>query len=64
MKIVVINLGRANVTIRDQDRIAQLVLCPVFQAQFEEVTALGDTARGEGGFGSTGRGEAPPVTGS
>lgn len=57
VKIILINLGQETVVIRDQDRIAQLVLCPVLQAEFEEVVELGDTARGEGGFGSTGRSE-------
>ena len=55
VKIILINLSEKNVTIKDQDRIAQLVLCPVVQAQFEEVTSLDDTDRGAGGFGSTGR---------
>ena len=36
------------------DRICQLVVCPVFQAIFEEVETLDDTKRGAGGFGSTG----------
>jgi dUTPase len=35
------------------DRIAQLVLCPVYTCQWEEVNELGITERGEGGFGST-----------
>ncbi len=41
------------------DRIAQAVLCPVFQAEFEEVASLDqlqESTRGEGGFGSTGKG--------
>lgn len=37
------------------ERIAQLVITPVLRAVFAETDALGDTARGEGGFGSTGR---------
>ena len=61
VKIILINLGQEQVVIRDQDRIAQLVLCPVLQAEFEEVADLGDTARGAGGFGSTGRGETQNV---
>ena len=40
--------------INDQDRIAQLVLTPVVQADFEIVTDLNETTRGAGGFGSTG----------
>ena len=54
LKIIVINLGQEPIEIQDQERIAQLVLCPVIQPRIEEVTALGDTDRGSGGFGSTG----------
>ena len=35
-------------------RIAQMVVCPVVQAQLKEVNDLSETERGEGGFGSTG----------
>jgi dUTP pyrophosphatase len=56
VKIIVINLGEAPVEIHDQDRIAQLVICPVWQAQFEVATHLTESDRGVGGFGSTGRG--------
>lgn len=54
VKIIVINLGQNTVEIKDQDRIAQLVLAPVASAMFEIVEDLGNTERGEGGFGSTG----------
>lgn len=54
VKIIVINLGSENIEIKDQDRIAQLVIAPVLQAQFEVVSELSDTLRGAGGFGSTG----------
>ena len=54
VKIILINHGAEPFTIQDQDRIAQLVLCPIFQADFEFVSSLSDTERGEGGFGSTG----------
>lgn len=37
------------------ERIAQLVIAPVYQANFEETDALSDTLRGAGGFGSTGK---------
>ena len=43
-----------NIMIQDQDRIAQLVVAPVWQADFEVTTNLSQTARGAGGFGSTG----------
>ena len=52
--VLVINHGHEPLTISPGDRIAQLVLCPVVQAQFEEVGTLPDTERGAGGFGSTG----------
>lgn len=54
VKIIVINLGQEPFIIKDQDRIAQLVLCPIYHADFEVVESLSATARGAGGFGSTG----------
>lgn len=54
IKILVINSGTEQITITDQERIAQMVLCPVFQARFEVSDSLTETPRGEGGFGSTG----------
>ncbi len=59
VKIILINLGRETVQIKDQDRIAQLVLCPVVQADFEILGELSATERGDGGFGSTGVSGAP-----
>ena len=53
--IIVINLGREPVRIGHGDRIAQAVVAPVVQVLFEETEQLSDTARGGGGFGSTGR---------
>lgn len=55
VKVILINLGRAQQTIRRGDRIAQLVVAPVVAARFEEAEHLADSARGAGGFGSTGR---------
>jgi dUTP pyrophosphatase len=55
IKVLLINLGREPYVIRAVDRIAQLVIAPVVRAELEEVDALPDTARGSGGFGSTGR---------
>lgn len=49
------NDGTQERSIRHGDRIAQLVLLPFLPMEFEEVDALSETARGEGGFGSTGR---------
>jgi dUTP pyrophosphatase len=53
--VVVVNLGAGPVTIARGDRIAQLVVAPVARAAFEPSEALAGTARGAGGFGSTGR---------
>lgn len=53
--IGLINLGKKPVIISRGDRIAQLVLAPVVRAQFELVTGLDDTSRGDGGFGHTGK---------
>lgn len=54
VKVILINLGEEDVTIRRGDRIAQLVIAPVIQAAWTEVESLDETARGAGGFGSTG----------
>ena len=54
VKVILINLGPEDVTIRRGDRIAQLVIAPVVQAAWTEVESLDQTARGAGGFGSTG----------
>ena len=54
VKMIMINHSQVDFVINDQERIAQLVLAPVVQAQFELVEELSDTARGAGGFGSTG----------
>ena len=54
--VALINLGTEPYTIQHGDRIAQAVIAPVMQAGFQVVEALDSTARGEGGFGSTGRG--------
>lgn len=54
VKVILINFGSEPVEICDQDRVAQLVLCPVLQAEFELVSEIGSSQRGIGGFGSTG----------
>jgi dUTP pyrophosphatase len=54
LKIILINHGTEPFTIQRGDRVAQLVLAPVTQAGWTEVAELDDTARGAGGFGSTG----------
>ncbi len=53
--VILANLGADPYTIRHGERIAQMVVAPVVQARFAVVAALGQTARGDGGFGSTGR---------
>ncbi len=54
LKIILVNWGQEAVTIQDQERIAQLVICPVIRAEISEATDLSSTSRAEGGFGSTG----------
>lgn len=54
IKAILINHGVEAVTIRRGDRIAQMVAAPVTQARWDEVESLDETARGAGGFGSTG----------
>ncbi len=54
--VALINFGTEAYTIRHGDRIAQMIVAPVVQARFEVVSAVSETPRGEGGFGSTGRG--------
>ena len=54
LKVILINHGSESFAVRRGDRIAQLVLAPVVQARWNEVDELDQTARGAGGFGSTG----------
>jgi dUTP pyrophosphatase len=49
------NRGKSSFTVQPLDRIAQLVLIPVVQVEFEVVADFAASARGAGGFGSTGR---------
>lgn len=53
--VLMINLGADPYTIQHGDRIAQMIVAPVVQAGFSEVSELPDTDRGTGGFGSTGK---------
>lgn len=55
LMVVLVNLGAEPFEIKRGDRIAQLVPAPVLRASFAEVQDLDETARGQGGFGSTGR---------
>lgn len=54
--VILINLGEAPFDVTHGMRIAQAVIAPVVQARFDVVEGLDDTARGSGGFGSTGAG--------
>jgi len=54
--VSLINLGHGPYTIQHGDRVAQMIVAPVVRAEFAVVDTLEDTARGTGGFGSTGRG--------
>lgn len=54
IQVLLVNLSREPVTLRRGERIAQLVVAPVTAASLVDVEVLDDTARGAGGFGSTG----------
>lgn len=54
--VIMINLGAQPYTVTHGERIAQAVIAPVIRASYVVAQALDDTARGAGGFGSTGRG--------
>ncbi len=55
VKVLLVNLGEHEVSIRPGERIAQLVIAPVVRAEVIEVDRLEESSRGEGGFGHTGR---------
>jgi dUTP pyrophosphatase len=55
IKVILINLGQEPFTITRGERIAQMVIAPVTQGAWDVVDTLSETARGTGGFGSTGR---------
>ena len=54
IKVILINLGPEPFKVEKGLRIAQMVVCPIVQAQLKEVDDLSETDRGKGGFGSTG----------
>ncbi len=58
LKVLLVNLGSEPVTIEPGQRIAQLIIAPIVQADFTESDELSETVRGAGGFGSTGSGSA------
>ncbi len=53
IKIILINLGKDIFEIKKNDRIAQMIVCPIIKVELEEVESLPETVRGKGGFGST-----------
>ena len=55
LKIILFNHSKEEFVVRNNDRIAQIVLMPVLKIDFEEVDNLPVTLRGSGGFGSTGK---------
>ncbi len=59
LKVILINFGAEPFAVRRGDRVAQLVIAPVVRARWDLVNELDDTARGSGGFGSTGGIGAP-----
>ncbi len=55
IKVILINLGKDIFEIKKNDRIAQMIVCPIIKVELEEVENLPETVRGKGGFGSTGK---------
>lgn len=55
IKVMLLNHGKAPQRITPGERVAQILVVPVFTPGFQEVEALSDTVRGVGGFGSTGK---------
>ena len=54
VKVALINMGETAFAVNNGDRIAQMVISPVVQAEIEPADDLSETGRGKGGFGSTG----------
>jgi dUTP pyrophosphatase len=54
IKVILHNSGQSEFIVKKGDRIAQLLFFPIFQAIFQKAELIDNTARGEGGFGSTG----------
>ena len=55
LKVILFNHGNKQFIVKNNERIAQMVLTPILKVDFEEVDSLPDTVRGSGGFGSTGK---------
>jgi dUTP pyrophosphatase len=54
LEVILINLGAESFTVKNGDRIAQMVISPVLRVEIAETGTLSETKRGGGGFGSTG----------
>ena len=54
IKVILINFDKNKFTVKNGERIAQMVVCPIEQVSVEEVKELSETDRGTSGFGSTG----------
>ena len=55
LKIILFNHGTKEFIVKNKDRIAQMILAPVYKMELKEVKNLPETLRGKGGFGSTGK---------
>ena len=55
LKVILINLGKELFTVKNGERIAQIIVAPVTQGKFVITESLSETGRGAGGFGSTGK---------
>ena len=55
LKIILFNHSNENFIIKNNDRVAQMVLTPIVKMELEEITELPNSNRGDGGFGSTGK---------
>ena len=53
IKVILINFGKDIFEVKKNDRIAQIIVCPIIKVELEEVENLPETVRGKGGFGST-----------
>jgi dUTP pyrophosphatase len=62
IRIIMQNTGDESFVIRRGDRIAQMVIAPVLRPSWVSVEALGETKRGEGGFGHTGQDSSLPIS--
>ena len=55
LKIILFNHSNENFIIKNNDRVAQMVLTPIIKMELEETNELPESTRGKGGFGSTGK---------